>query len=141
MNRKLHFLTFLGEEHEWSIETYITRSTAQDWRDDGLEVFEVDVVIPELSLAGARGEAAFGRYCATCHGADAGGTGSGPPLIHRIYHPGHHGDMAFVLAARRGSRAHHWSFGNMPPVGGISDAELTDIISFIRETQKANGIF
>jgi mono/diheme cytochrome c family protein len=99
------------------------------------------VVIPELTEAGSRGQAAFGTYCASCHGADAGGTGSGPPLIHRIYHPGHHGDMAFVMAARRGSRAHHWEFGNMPPVAGISDAEIADIIAFIREVQKANGVF
>lgn len=99
------------------------------------------VVIPELSETGSRGQAAFGTYCASCHGADAGGTGSGPPLIHMIYHPGHHGDMAFVMAARQGSRAHHWRFGDMAPVAGISDAEIADIISFVREVQKANGIF
>ncbi|HUS55520.1 MAG TPA: cytochrome c [Thermohalobaculum sp.] len=99
------------------------------------------VTVPELSEAGSRGQTAFGAYCASCHGADAGGTGSGPPLIHKIYHPGHHGDMAFVSAARQGSRAHHWSFGNMPPVAGISDAEIADIIIFVREVQQANGIF
>lgn len=99
------------------------------------------VVIPELSEAGRQGQAAFAANCASCHGADAGGTGSGPPLIHRLYHPNHHGDIAFVLAARQGSRAHHWNFGNMPPVAGISDAEIADIIAFIRTVQKANGIF
>jgi mono/diheme cytochrome c family protein len=99
------------------------------------------VIVPELSEAGLRGQTAFGKYCATCHGADAGGTGSGPPLIHKLYHPGHHGDMAFAQAARRGSQAHHWGFGDMPPVAGVSDADLADIIAFIRETQKANGIF
>jgi hypothetical protein len=49
--------------------------------------------------------------------------------------------MAFLLAARQGSRAHHWSFGDMPPVPGVSDAELADIIAFVREVQHANGIF
>lgn len=100
-----------------------------------------EVVIPALSEVGQRGQAAFGTYCASCHGADAGGTGSGPPLIHIVYHPGHHGDMAFVMAAQRGSQAHHWKFGDMPPVTGISEAEIADIIAFIREVQKANGIF
>ena len=42
---------------------------------------------------------------------------------------------------RRGSQAHHWGFGDMPTVAGVSDADLADIIAFIRETQKANGIF
>jgi len=100
-----------------------------------------DVTIPDLSEGAARGQAAFDTYCAACHGSDAGGTNSGPPLIHKIYHPGHHADMAFLLAVRQGSRAHHWSFGDMPPVQGISDAELIDIIAFVREVQRANGIF
>ena len=99
------------------------------------------VTIPELSEAAARGQVAFDTYCATCHGTDAGGTNSGPTLIHKIYHPGHHADLAFVLAARQGSRAHHWRFGDMPPVQGVNDAELIDIIAFVREVQRANGIF
>lgn len=99
------------------------------------------VTIPKLSAAAARGQAAFAKFCASCHGTDAGGTNAGPPLIHRFYEPDHHGDMAFVMAARRGSRAHHWNFGDMPPVDGITDAEIADIISFVREVQKANGVF
>ena len=99
------------------------------------------VVIPQLTETGVRGQAAFGKFCATCHGVDAGGTGSGPPLIHKLYHPGHHGDMAIVMAAKRGAHSHHWNFGNMPPVVGINEAELADIIAFIREVQFANGIY
>jgi len=99
------------------------------------------VIVPRLSEAATRGQVAFETYCAACHGADAGGTNTGPPLIHRFYHPGHHGDMAFIMAARRGARAHHWNFGDMPPVQGVSDAELADIITFVREVQRANGIF
>ena len=93
-----------------------------------------DVAIPLLTESGTRGQAAFGKFCATCHGIDAGGTGTGPPLIHKLYHPGHHGDMAIVMAAKRGAHSHHWNFGHMPPVEGISDAELAVIIAFIRET-------
>jgi mono/diheme cytochrome c family protein len=99
------------------------------------------VVMPELSEAGSRGQAAFGQLCAGCHGADAGGTGSGPPPIHSHYHPNHHNDAAIARAVRQGAHAHHWSFGDMPPVAGIGDAGIADIIAFIREVQKANGIF
>lgn len=48
--------------------------------------------------------------------------------------------MAFVLAARNGVRAHHWPFGNMTPVPGLTDPELAGIIRFVREVQVANGI-
>jgi len=101
----------------------------------------VDVTVPELSAEAAQGHALFTKSCAACHGAKAGGTDSGPPLIHRIYHPGHHADLAFYRAARNGVRRHHWRFGNMPPVEGVSEADIAKIIRFIRETQKANGVF
>ncbi len=100
-----------------------------------------EVVIPALSDSGARGQVAYGRYCASCHGGKADGTDKGPPLIDRIYQPGHHGDASFAAATRRGARGHHWSFGDMKPVEGVSDRELADLIAFIREVQHANGIF
>lgn len=104
----------------------------------------VAVTLPDLSAQGRAGQQAFGQFCASCHGAEAGGRdgseGSGPPLIHKIYEPGHHGDMAFVMAARNGVRAHHWRFGDMAPVEGVSDDALRDIIAFVREVQRANGI-
>ncbi len=101
----------------------------------------VAVILPELSAQAQRGQQFFQALCAVCHGPNAGGLdGAAPPLIHLTYRPAHHADMAFVLAARRGVQAHHWGFGNMPPVEGMTDAELRDIITFIREVQVANGI-
>ena len=64
----------------------------------------------------------------------------GPPLVHVIYEPSHHGDAAFVLAVRPGVRAHHWPFGNMLPVEGVSDRAVADIIAYVRALQRANGI-
>jgi len=101
----------------------------------------IDVTLPDLSPEAERGFALYREACAACHGAKAGGTDAGPPLIHRIYHPGHHADFAFYRAAKNGVRRHHWQFGNMPPVEGISEADVAKIIRFIRETQKANGVF
>ena len=99
------------------------------------------VEMPELSATAQLGRKAFAENCAECHGPDASGRqGSGPPLIHKIYEPGHHADMAIVLAAQRGVTAHHWRFGNMPPVPGLTERELGSIVVYIREVQRANGI-
>lgn len=93
------------------------------------------------STAAMPGEAIFNRKCAVCHGMQAAGSPQGPPLVHRYYEPGHHSDMAFLLAVRRGVRAHHWRFGNMPPVPGLSDADVRAVIDYVRALQRANGIF
>ncbi|MBM3603813.1 MAG: cytochrome c [Alphaproteobacteria bacterium] len=100
------------------------------------------VTMPATLSAEARaGQQAFARNCASCHGNDAEGkAGVAPPLIHKIYEPGHHSDTAFVMAARSGVRAHHWTFGDMAPVPDVTDAELAHIIRFVREVQVANGI-
>lgn len=101
----------------------------------------VAVTVPLLSGLAKTGESAFNQYCAACHGVNAAGNdGAGPPLVHVIYEPSHHGDAAFLLAAQRGVRAHHWQFGNMPPVEGISSDEIEAIVSYIRTLQRANGI-
>ncbi|WP_134724212.1 c-type cytochrome [Paracoccus luteus] len=102
----------------------------------------VAVTMPATLSPGAEaGQQAFAANCASCHGTDAEGReGIAPPLIHKVYEPSHHGDMAFVLAARNGVRAHHWSYGDMAPVPGLTDAELAGIIRFVREVQVANGI-
>jgi mono/diheme cytochrome c family protein len=99
----------------------------------------VDVRMPELSALAQRGARAFEGNCSACHGTNAGGTTNGPPLVHRIYEPSHHGDFAFRRAAHAGVRPHHWRFGAMPKVG-VSDRELDSIIAYVRELQRANGI-
>ncbi len=100
------------------------------------------VIVPvTLSEQSQRGEIAFNQYCANCHGANAvGQDGIAPPLIHIYYEPNHHGDAAFLVAIARGVQAHHWPFGNMPPVEGISQDQAIDIIAYVREIQRANGI-
>lgn len=98
------------------------------------------VIAPSLSMNAKRGKLAFEENCVACHGVNGAGTENGPPLIHKIYEPGHHGDKSFHLAARNGVRAHHWRFGDMPPVEGVSDQEVGFIVAYIREVQRANGI-
>jgi len=99
------------------------------------------VTIPRFSTLATRGKIAFDAACAQCHGRDASGTEKGPPFIHDIYNPGHHGDEAFLLAAKQGVPQHHWPFGNMPPQPNVTDEDLAAIIRYVRELQEANGIF
>lgn len=88
----------------------------------------------------SQGQQAYNDNCASCHGADLQGTRQGPAFIHPVYEPSHHGDEAFYRAAANGVRAHHWRFGDMPPVPGVTREEVGDIIAYIREQQRANGI-
>ncbi len=101
----------------------------------------VKVEVPELGQIAKLGEADFNANCAVCHGGNAAGTGKGPPLIHQIYEPNHHGDFSFKRAVEMGTRAHHWKFGNMPPQPQVSDQQVARIVVYVRTLQKANGIF
>lgn len=101
----------------------------------------VEVKIASLTQQAKIGEGSFVANCASCHGINAvGKDGIAPPLIHIIYEPSHHGDQSFYRAAKIGVRAHHWPFGNMPPVDDVSDMQLANIIYYIRELQRTNGI-
>lgn len=101
----------------------------------------VAVVVPPLSAAAQDGAQLFAANCIQCHGADGAGVeGSGPPLIHKIYEPSHHGDISFLRAVQYGVRAHHWRFGDMPAVAGVSVQQTGQIITYLREVQRANGI-
>lgn len=100
----------------------------------------VTVNVPALAGLASEGADKFAAKCAACHGSNASGGPGGPPLVHKIYEPNHHADGAFVMAVRRGVRQHHWNFGNMPYVDGVSDNDLRAIIAYVRALQVANGI-
>ena len=102
----------------------------------------VSVMFPErFSDNAIIGKRIFEANCASCHGQNAAGQkGVAPPLIHKIYEPSHHGDESFQRAAASGVRAHHWQFGSMPPIEGLTRADVTSIIRYVRELQRANGI-
>jgi len=102
----------------------------------------VSVSLPvQLSDQEQMGNRAYDAVCAACHGVNAQGQeGVAPPLVLRIYEPNHHSDMAFVLAAQNGVRAHHWKFGDMPPVEGVTKADVLNIVVYVRALQRENGI-
>lgn len=109
---------------------------------DGQKSILAEIVLPEEFSERARlGQKAFDGNCAACHGQNATGlVGLGPPLVHRIYEPSHHADAAFHVAVANGVRSHHWKFGNMPPVDGLTRADVDMIVAYVRELQRANGI-
>lgn len=96
--------------------------------------------LPELSRVAASGKRAFDANCAQCHGVNATGSDKGPPLIHRIYNPGHHADESFFRAVRDGVRRHHWNFGDMPAQRQVTQAQTEEIVAYVREIQVVNGI-
>ena len=102
----------------------------------------VEITVPAtLSNNAQIGQRAFETKCAACHGTNAvGQDGVAPPLIHKIYEPSHHGDEAFQRATAIGVRTHHWPFGDMAPVEGLTRGDIVMIVAYIRELQRANGI-
>ena len=109
---------------------------------DGERAALVEIVLPKsLSARAQSGKRLFDENCVSCHGPNAvGQEGLGPPLVHIVYEPGHHGDEAFQRAVAIGVRRHHWPFDNMPPVEGLSRDDVALIVAYIRELQRANGI-
>lgn len=102
----------------------------------------VNVKLPAtLSQEAQAGQVVFYENCASCHGENGAGSDQGPPLIHNIYNPGHHGDESFFRAVSSGVSQHHWSFGNMPKQPQVKPTEVKKILSFVREVQRGNGIF
>lgn len=101
------------------------------------------VTVPgTLSAQAQAGKMSYETNCLACHGLNAAGqTGVAPPLVHVIYEPGHHSDESFQRAVSRGVQAHHWRFGDMPPVEGLDRRDVEAIVAYIRELQQANGIY
>jgi mono/diheme cytochrome c family protein len=105
---------------------------------DPIAVVRLPSKLSSDALIGKRG---FDAKCAACHGENATGlNGVAPPLVHKIYEPSHHADEAFQRAAKIGVRAHHWRFGDMPPVDGLTRADVKYITRYVRELQRENGI-
>lgn len=108
------------------------------------QTYSVPQPSPGLMPNAATGKKLFDRHCAACHGTDLKGVDKGdkkgPPLLHKIYEPSHHGDAAFQLAARNGVRAHHWPFGDMAPVPQVTPDDVAHITAYVRAEQRKVGI-
>tara|TARA_B100001109_G_scaffold58041_1_gene47030 strand:+ start:762 stop:899 length:138 start_codon:yes stop_codon:yes gene_type:complete len=45
------------------------------------------------------------------------------------------------MAVAMGVRSHRWKFGNMPAIENLPRPDVTAIVVYVRELQRANGIF
>lgn len=114
----------------------------------------ISVVLTALLLAGCssgsssgtgsasgdeQGAALYKQSCGSCHGDDLRGTDRGPSQLSQVYAPDHHPDAAYRSAIENGAVAHHWNFGDMAPVKGLSSSEIDEIIAYIRQQQQEQG--
>jgi mono/diheme cytochrome c family protein len=94
---------------------------------------------PRSPTAQTDGVALYAAHCASCHGKDLRGTSQGPSHLSEVYEPNHHPDESFRRAIQNGVGAHHWRFGDMAPVAGLSSAEVDAIIGYVRQVQAREG--
>ena len=80
--------------------------------------------------SGGRGAAIYGANCASCHGGALEGTDRGPSLVDPIYDELTDADIR--AAVRNGVEETRWEFGPMPAMGGLSDAQIDEIVAFVR---------
>ena len=45
------------------------------------------------------------------------------------------------MAVAIGVSSHRWKFGNMPAIEKLPRSDVTAIVVYVRELQRANGIF
>ena len=76
----------------------------------------------------AAGRKAFETRCARCHGADGNGGEMGPPIVLRLWN---RSDEQLVTLFHQGLPTR-----GMPPVADINDAEIKDLIKFLRTIQQ-----
>lgn len=91
---------------------------------------------PESIQLGAE---VYAETCASCHGADLQGTDKGPSHLSIVYEPSHHTDASFRSAIANGAAQHHWNFGDMPPIEGLTGQDVEAVIAFVRSEQERQG--
>lgn len=94
----------------------------------------------QSQIDSAAGKQLYQANCASCHGSDLRGTDKGPSHLSKVYEPGHHSDDGFRFAIKNGARQHHWNFGDMPAIPGLSDDEIDSIIAYVRAQQQEQGL-
>lgn len=85
------------------------------------------------------GAEVYASSCASCHGSDLRGSDKGPSHLSIVYEPNHHSDDSFRSAIANGAPQHHWGFGDMAPVKGLSDEDVDAVIAYIRAEQGRQG--
>ena len=98
-----------------------------------------DNAVAPSAAADGSGAEVYATSCASCHGIDLRGTDKGPSHLSIVYEPNHHNDDSFRSAIANGAPQHHWGFGNMEPVRGLSDDDVEAVIAYVRSEQERQG--
>ncbi len=124
--------------HGWLLVALAILAVSCVGDQDATSTADIESQIPRDDLLEA-GAGLYAASCAECHGADLTGTDRGPSHLSIVYEPSHHSDAAFALAVKNGVRAHHWDFGPMLPVEGLSKSDVEAIVAFVRNEQRREG--
>ena len=84
--------------------------------------------------AGNRGARPYAANCAVCHGDALQGSSRGPSLLDPA--SSELSDAAMRNAIRNGVVETRWEFGDMPANGALRDAQVNEIIAFVRAGQE-----
>lgn len=95
----------------------------------------------EIPFHLGKGQLLYEKYCSSCHGIDLNGSDKGPPMLHPFYKPSHHGDKAFYRAALQGTKQHHWEFGDMAPVDGMTRKKMDSVVPYVRYYQQQKKLY
>ena len=95
----------------------------------------------EIPFEMARGQLLYEKYCSSCYGLQLDGSDQGPPLVHPFYKPSHHSDKSFYRAVLQGTKQHHWNFGDMKPVEGMTPKKMDAVIPFVRYYQRQKKLY
>jgi len=105
----------------------------------GVQLRAAEQIVIPFQLG--QGQLLYEENCSSCHGIDLTGSNKGPPLLHSFYKPSHHGDKAFYRAALQGVRQHHWEFGDMPPVEGMTQKKMDKVVPYVRYYQQQKKLY
>jgi len=105
----------------------------------GVQLRAAEQIVIPFQLG--QGQLLYEENCSSCHGIDLTGSDKGPPLLHSFYKPSHHGDKAFYRAALQGVRQHHWEFGDMPPVEGMTQKKMDKVVPYVRYYQQQKKLY
>jgi mono/diheme cytochrome c family protein len=92
----------------------------------------------------AAGRETYQSVCASCHGADLGGTAAGPSMLEPVFAPATHPDAAFRDAVTKGVSPHgHFektTWGAMPALPTLDDDDIANVTAYVRSEQRKAGV-
>lgn len=87
----------------------------------------------------AAGEQTYMDFCGSCHGRDFEGSAAGPSHLDAVFAPDVTTDEDYRNAITQGAPQKNYDFTAMPAIGSLDDAEIENVIAYIRSVQEERG--